>query len=266
MGINWERRYLTKSAAYDMNFVAQAGTDFVRGVDIARIGNDAFEGTRFVVNCTVDDQDPGTTGWHADVWQNPLFAADEENIILYNIRATNLHYQPMNINSTTSASPVVPARNIAIVNCYMSMTTPIPAGGGTLLWQRQTDHLLIWNSTFLNCGFAIYDDREPDFSTRKNGSITNMSVRGTVFDFFTWQLDLAGTSIDFSDWRDNHFIKTNSRYSGTAYTTGNALLDAVTGRPLAGSPLLNRLATPVVPIDAGNGVRSSPADAGAYEQ
>src|SRR5690606_3653845 len=71
IGINWKRRYLTDSAIHDVNFVAQEGTDCCRGLDIDRIGNDAFEGTHFVVNCSVDDQDPGTTGWHADVWQNP---------------------------------------------------------------------------------------------------------------------------------------------------------------------------------------------------
>jgi hypothetical protein len=77
------------------------------------------------------------------------------------------------------------------------------------------------------------------------------------------------SEIDWAGFDQNHYTLTSADdggaiVRGTNYTTGPPQLDA-SGRPLAGSPLLGRIAPLNVRTDAEGAPRSEPADVGAYE-
>lgn len=237
---------------------ATSGSSLCRGLTITRISDDAFQNVPAIYNCVVDDVDPLDTGAHADVWQhgtgNDVNKIDD-NVIVYNLRATNLKYQSVFIRPDIYRPPSH-AQGMAFVNVYMEMLTESHGWGG---WSRWVDHLLWWHCTYRVKGMGIMPDTY--LGVQHDCNITNMSVRGCDFHF----LELGGSDgdIDFSDWNHNHFVYP-AVTRGTNVTTGSNDLDAF-GIPLANSPLLDRL-DPVVPVDTRNKLRQGQADVGAYER
>ena len=252
----YARLYYTGSSITE---VAQAtsGSQLCRGLTITRISDDAFQNVPLVINCAVDDIDPLSTGAHADCWQhgagNDTNKVDH-NVIVYNLKATNLKYQSLFIRGDIY-SPPTKSSGMAFVNVYMAMRSDGYGWGG---WYRWVDHLLWWNCSFPVKGMGIMGDTYAN--VKQPCSISNFSVRGCTFAFLGAGND---TAVDYSEWDTNHFVDP-SFTKGRNITTGNDMLDA-NGVPMSGSPLLNRMSA-VVPIDAANKIRTGLADVGAFER
>jgi hypothetical protein len=207
----------------------------------------------------VDDIDPLATGIHADAWQHGggnQYNKIDDNVIVYNLRATNLKYQSVFIRADIYSPPSY-AQGMAFVNVYMQMRSDSAGWGG---WYRWVDHLLWWNCSYTVKGMGIMPDTYA--GVKQNCSIKNMSVKGCDFAFF----GIGGTNgaydLDMSDWKSNHFVDPSVTY-GNGVTTGDDAIDSY-GVPLSSSPLLDKF-SPVVPVDCRNKPRGL-SDVGAYER
>lgn len=117
---NW---YITDSYIYNVDFACRPSTAIARGLNISTIANDAFEQNAYlVVNCQLDYQHPGSTGWHADVRQTYL-GAKPSNSIMFNVIATDLYYQGLffRIQSTD-------VQNTAFVNVFVQLAETLSGG------------------------------------------------------------------------------------------------------------------------------------------
>jgi len=260
-------QWYTDSYVSDTDFAVQGGK-LARGLTIEHIGNDAFQHCPMIVRCTADDIDPGSTGWHADAWQY-FGSFNWDNLIVYDFRATDLHYQGIMCNIGDSG--YAPPKNIAFVNNYFELADPIshdgPSGGALMLWKRGADHLLMWHNTFAYSGSgssghqAFYDNsREPDCV------ISNSSFAGNKWTDFR---NDASSTFSPGDFMSNHYDENvghhyHTQTPGSDVTTGNAQLDSF-GRPEGSSPLLSRISPLLVPADASGMARGSVGDVGAYE-
>jgi hypothetical protein len=267
VGINTPAAYQTDCTISNCDFAVMTDrTLMARGLTVTNIGNDAFQNVPLVVNCTVDNVDPGATGWHADVvgdgYQSNLWQSGGCRIV-YNLRATNCHYQGIycNCNYQSYAGQL---NGQAFVNVYIELADPIRTGGGGSGYNLAVNHMLWWNvalvskrATPYSHGFWFHQDGSPEQQT----NMTNLSVIGCCWD----NLGISGTLLacDQSQWDNNHFCAGTTR--GANPTTGNPGLDPTSGKPLATSILRNRLTTPRVPIDANNSPRPNPASVGAYQ-
>ena len=257
----WDKKWLTSSYITNVDFAVGVG-QMARGLTIEGIGNDAFQHCPMVVDCSANDLDPGSTGWHSDAWQW-YSTGGPSNTIVYNYRCTDAHYQGIMCRTGVSSSSA--ARNVAFVNMYVELRAPHrKSNGPASLWMRSVDHLLLWNCTFVGHPFNIYDDQQngQSFGTVLN----NLDVQGCVFDML--KVSAPKGSVPSSAFAHNHYVS-NSDYNavmlGSDISSGNAGLDS-SGTPQSGSPLLNRITPPMVPCDADNSPRGSTGDVGAYER
>lgn len=148
---NSDKHYSTNNYVYDADYGYRKAA-LVRGVDMVKIGNDALENTPYVVNCTLNDLDNGSTGWHADAYQVFTGASNPpaNNRIVYNYKATDLGYQGVFMRSDTGT-----AKDNAFVNVMIEMRGPAsPNESGAPVFSsfavsHSWDHLLVWNSSFL---------------------------------------------------------------------------------------------------------------------
>jgi hypothetical protein len=264
LGTGLSKVYLTDCWISDCDYptLNSNATCMARGLVIEHISNDAFQNVPLVVNCTVDDISPGTTGAHADCigdWE----ADGEQSRIVYGLRGTNLHYQGIWNNQDSSYS--TPLEGYAFVNVYLQLADPIIYGGGGSAYAFGTNHLLFWNCTFdshtsapYSHGFGLYVDGSP----RQQTNMTNVSVIGCAFGYVTIQ-NSPLLSVDMSNWDANHYCQ-GALQPGTNVSNGNPRLSS-DGHPLADSPLLGRLALPITPADVLNVLRPTPAASGAFE-
>ena len=283
VGDNYCYKYITESRLSNLRFAQGEGFPLLiaRNLVIEHIGEDAFVQTPLIINVSLTDQDPGPPGgyeWHADAWQSPgitTSAPPPDNNIVYNYRGTDLHYQA--IFGRVKAL----ATNNAFVNVFMEMRDPVrsygPGNEGVGSWLGGTyDHLLIWNCTFIGTAtghdFWFVDE---NYTGTLQFQMTNVSFRGNVFTRWLTTEGLGWTLSAGADFFDNHYITPTGALTYTpgaagSYTTGAAGLITDTasvdfGRPLASSPLVNRMAVPVVPCDLSGRPRTAGCDIGAYE-
>ncbi len=258
-------KYMTDCyiTAVDFAFHGDAtGTYLARGLTIEHIGNDAFVRVPMIVNCTADDVDPGSTGWHADAWQW-WGGYGDSNLICYNYRATGLHYQGIFWRAYDNSNvPLPDANGAAFVNVYMA--GPGQDGSGFFCgFYRAMDHLLFWNCSFVDGFAAFMDDQYGGVSFPMD--VTNFDGKGCVFNELK-QWSARGT-FDFSSWDHNHYVLAAGQASrinpGTNVTVGDPMLDG-DGCPTTSSPLMNRISEMVVPVDAAGRTRTSPTTVGAY--
>ena len=260
--------------------VSDGGTNIqlVRNHNVTYIGDDAFQNVPLIINAEVLDiypwcpeGHPGRTDpslidgtcLHADAWQhwggNDVNGWDD-NVIVYNYRATNLNYASLFIRADISSAPTH-AQGMAFVNVHMS--GPNSNAG----WYRWVDHLIIWHSTFdlsasggnITGRMSFYNDNYPTGTFGPD--IKNASVVGSLFSGITTNDE---SRIDWSGFDQNHF--TNDYWTmvrGTNPTTGDPLLDSY-GIP-QNTSLHDRVSPLLVPIDADNNLRDSMGDVGAYE-
>jgi len=241
------------------------GQKIMRNLTINAVREDCFQNVPFGVNIRVFGSDPGAVAnpEHADVIQG--WGAAPHNWIWYNVVAKDLHYQGIFIRSGDTA------KNNAFVNCLLEMRDPIrndPGDGRGSDWAGKFDHLILWNCTFMgtpsrnNVALGIYESAT---SPPNQFLMKNVSVRGCMFTDFRSYVsteDKAWVNNADVDIRDNHYINLNPPYHGMAPDSGDSTItmgDAKIernvgspdlGRPLAGSPLLNRISPPLVPADA----------------
>ncbi len=255
VGTEW----YTNSYVYDTDF-GVGGGELARGLTMVHLGNDAFQHCPMIVNCTVDDDNPGSTGWHTDAWQW-FSTSGPNNTIVYNYRYTNGHCQGLMCRTGDSSAPS--ARDVAFVNVYIQLSPPSYAANGPVsLWMRSVDHMLMWNCSFIAHPFNIYDDQDSGYFPTV---LTNFDVRGCNFD--TLKCSTPTGYVDFSSFAHNHFVVSSGAQvvtPGMDASTGSAVLDAY-GRPAIGSPLIDRMSPPIVPTDAGGTARDALGDVGAYE-
>jgi hypothetical protein len=255
VGCEYARLFYTDSSITQVQ-QATSGSALCRGLTITAIGDDAFQNVPCVMNCRVDDIDPQGSGAHADAWQHGMgndTNKSDDNVIVYNVVATNLKYQSLFIRGDIYSPPSY-AQGMAFVNVYMAMREDGYGWGG---WGRWVNHLLWWNCTFAVKGMGMMSDTYA--GVKYPCKIQNMSVKGCDFAFF----GDGAAEFDWNSWENNHFVD-GSLTVGQNATTGNDLLDG-NGVPQAGSPLVDRM-TPVVPVDANNRARTSLSDVGAFEQ
>ena len=232
-----------------------------RNVTITQISDDAFRNVPLVINCSADDIDPLNTEAHADAWQYWGGNSEnhwDDNVIIYNYRASGCHFQGIIIRGDLDRAPSH-AQGMALVNVCIT--------GEEYWWNvwfRWVDHLLLWNCTF-DKRFAFRSDDYAGYGNNVPPDIKDFYCNGVCFK----SLQVLGDddrNVDFSRWSENHFGEVEGAWvvRGTNTTSGDALLDEG-NRPLANSPLRNRLARPLVPVDIVGVPRNSPACIGAYE-
>ncbi len=220
----------------------------VRNTHIRNVAGDVFSGAQTVVSSSVDNimfieapnpaNDP-----HADVYQSRPWAGVLDNIIVYGLKATRLQAHGLNIGSI---------ENSAFVNTLIH-PAPIPPGGPTgrmvgqyfeSMFGDNMNHVLIWQSTFLNSFTWYGHSNQSNFSIRNSifGAMSEDTDRGVQRSII--QNTLAPTS------SNNHFIN-SPLLVGTEVTTGAINLRntwALDFRPDS-SILLNRVEEIIVPID-----------------
>ena len=293
--------YWTDSEVNKSNFgVYTQNTVLVRGLYIHEISNDPFQAAPLVINTRVDDvrgnylDSLGNKQPHADLFQP---GADADNFIMYNVRATGLHYDIFWSNIYADAAT---ATGIALVNVFAEIDLdPNPAYGnrpvvfGGILGQY--NHLLMWHNTYIWGAGSIPSDHLPlaIYLTKsypgnfRQYSVINSSFRGNLFDALginnldngePWYQEPYLTNHG-DEFLDNHFVNVNPTgdyYHGAAYglrySSGDPqinrnLQSPTIGQPLsAGSPLVNRENVPPVPADANGKARSTTgATIGAFE-
>lgn len=163
--------YSTNNYIFDADYAFRRAT-LVRGVDMEQIGNDAFENTGFVVNCTLDDLSNGPNpSWHADAFQTHTSGVPPpNNRIVYNYKATNVHYEGIFMRSDAGL-----AANNAFVNVFIELREPADLNETNSYAfmasaiNQSWDHLLFWHCTFLNGHSEV------------SGTLTNASFIGNIF-------------------------------------------------------------------------------------
>jgi hypothetical protein len=261
VGINFAAIFWTDSYITNVRFGVQPRiTQLCRGLTIEHTGDDVFQNVPMVVNCTADDINPGPTSWHSDAWQHWGGTEADDNCIVYNYRATNCYYQGIFIRGRDNTPSPPNAQGMAMVNLYVEMH---PDAVGTNDWYRRVDHLIWWHCTFANAEFNIFKD--PYDGNYWDVEVTDFSAIGNCF--YKLQLNQSDAGIDWSGWSHNHFQIGSGGLAvtrGTDQTIGDPRLDAF-GRPMAGSPLFDRVSPACVPGDLTGTSRATPSDVGAYE-
>lgn len=170
--------YVTNSYYYNVDRGCTA--DLARNVTLKKIAEDAFRNNNLVVNARVDDQDNGSNdgydlNYHADTFQN--FGNPPNNQILYNLYATDLHYQGLFLRTSSGT-----AKDAAYINNFFEMRSPANFGGvadvltaGAFYFDDDDwDHVLLWHCSFQGSGLSMY---VPSGS----GHVRNASIIGNVF-------------------------------------------------------------------------------------
>jgi len=271
-------KYYTESNFSNMG-KAVSGALLGRNLYIHDIGDDAFCRTPLVLNSHAENIDPrdgicvGGGCNHADCWQwwgTPV----PHNMIIYGLDCINNTYQGI-FARTQGLEPYgvqnPPAEGVAIINLQTKLTDPKSFADNA--WYIPANHMLFWHNSF-DEEFNFWNDR--DSSGKFPLNIVDFDVRGNSF--FDVELNAPlgddnggdpqapGVELDF--WVSNHFLHEAgweyfSETPGTDVTTGDPMVDSH-GKPLAGSPLIDRVSPLVVPVDADNNLRNI-GDVGAFE-
>jgi hypothetical protein len=294
---NPDKHFSTNDYTYNSDYAYRRAA-LVRGATISTIGNDVFENGIFVINTVVDNVSNVGTGWHSDAYQvHTTGVPPADNRIIYNYKATDVHYQGIFMRSDAGT-----ATDNAFVNVLIEMREPADQDeSGNYAFTAFTayhnwDHLLLWHVTLLTAhsGFP--------------GTLTNSSIIGSIFHHFNDTGTPVGTPT-LPEWANgndqgnealyNHFMNVRGETSSDnctpttrftweswpcphwyakrpdsgisrTYTTGEGIIDinhesADFTYPVSGAPIIDVISSPVVPVDLYNVERGSLADVGAVE-
>ena len=247
---------------------------FARGCETYKIAQDNFQNSYLVVNCSLNDTIGSQAGAHSDAVQYFSLGAEIQNRIVYNYKATNLGYQGVFFKGWTTQGTV---KDLAFVNVLVHMTSETVEGGGAFYWSdegRYLDHVLMWHCTVLNQPTAIWD----------GVYLEDCSMIGNVIHELASGTDPAPQFVPGNPYGNealhNHFETHDDLYhaayadsdSGGTITTGdpgiNTGIDPINydyARPIAGSPLIERIPFNIIPSDMLGNPRDSFADVGALE-
>jgi hypothetical protein len=177
---------------------------FQRNCEISNIGGDVWRAKddMVIINTKVDNMDP-MPGAHADLiqWYNPGSVVD--NVILYNITATNINSQGFFGYS---------GENTAIVNVLVEKT----ADNARLSQVFDMNHILIWHSNFVNLDFSITD----------TSNVSNWNIQNSILNkLIPGDQNPTVTELDASFISNNHYVELNWNQTngglGNNYTTGD---------------------------------------------
>lgn len=229
------------------------GGRIVRNIEAWNLSGDFLGSRSMFINCHLRHMRPAP-GVHPDVYQ--VYAGSNRNIIIYGLKALDVVSQGINIGQGADVTD-----DVAVVNCLIEQRAGahtrnfLPAASaGT------SNHVVLWHHTMVNIS-----------TTDSYTGQRNLDTIGCVFGGFSH----AGDG-DISGWRfdQNHFgsagsaIGTNSsagdpQYVAKATWDGDTLTSEGDYRPAVGSPLVGRVAEPLVPIDVDGNLRGTPTAAGA---
>lgn len=265
----WRGGVYSTDDEYHDTHRAVKGVSLIRNPYVHDIGGDAFRELHgMAINVRIENLihvDGNAT--HPDVMQFHSNAGNDpfENIIIYGLKAVhNIAGQALFVSVDTADNGI--NRDWAIVNYNTDAT-----GGGGAQLNNNTDHFLLWNLTIANQGFAI---RDSQYASNGPTSMTNLSIRNSVFHKF--MLNSTGDSPTFADssWADNnHYIDVTSygaQAPGNQTTSGGTYEQLFVApaegdfRPAANSILVEREA-PLVPVDLEGNSRKLLSAIGAYE-
>ena len=308
--------FITDTYNYDVDKASTAGAQIVRNVTIYKIAEDAARNGALLVNLRIDDMDNGTrksfdgpsdAAWvasgrapyHSDTYQD--FSRGPDDLIFYNVYATNLHYQGLFLRQNSTGE------NNAFVNVFMEMREPgtrgttsdlITLSAGSIYAEAADvstwNHLLVWHCSFPYSYFNLH-------GVESRTELTNVSMIGNVF----WEFRDTGSSGGYepddifgednpyknvalfnhykSSWTDGDHsagVHSCSPDSGSATTQSvggegypevfdltNNVTYANFGRPLNYSILVDRLPSNItgIPADALGALRDTKPDVGALE-
>ena len=249
---HWGGIYATNLVVEETSHAVRDAT-FIRDVRVDMVSRSPFGASPMVINSVVTRFDRANTNNHGDVF-HWLSRTNTENVIVYGVRATNFNTQ--GIYAEVYGEPH-PFDNIALVNLHVTRDTQSVAGSW---WETSTNHLLMWNVSL--------PDQPLRWKLNHFGSsLKNVSIKGSVFERFTMD---NPANFPNSTITDNHFVNLASFGSfatGTNFTVGDPRFrNPAAGdyTPVLGSPLRNRLAQALVPIDSVGNPRGAPTAIGAF--
>ena len=261
--------YVSDSLLESMN-KGCLSTTFVRNNEIRDIAGDALLNVKVALNNTINDTGPLPGDLiHADFIQFFAINPGLENIIIFNLHATDAtDTQGWHVGYT---SHIVgsPWRDFAFVNLVLDMTPNFSAQ-----WIPTANHVLWWNLTIPEGRTMILDN-----PLGENTTITNFDMRHCVFNAFTILNSGTSPSLNDQSWAsNNHYMDTTTHAVSTPgddVTTGGSkatlFVNASQGNYEAkpGSVLLNRLSVSDIvapPVDAlGREITQFPAAIGALQ-
>ena len=274
--------YYTSSYIYAVRFGIEGQASFVRGLDVHYLDDDFFQNKRdfMAVNCKVDDTYGTYDENHTDIIQ--IYSNPFDNIIVYNLVATNIQYQSIFLNAGDGAGGG--STNWALVNCLFEIRTKTPGGGRGWIHDKW-NHLLLWH-----CTFGAYFPSDFPWGTLwladygndgDDMEFDNTSFIGNVFRSLNIEIGDAGYGNDFLDSGNsygneasyNHYEETRGYEAGENYTTGTGVLDFDTpgsdtfGYPVDEAIIIDRLPSNLTGVmcDAYGNPRDSRPDVGALE-
>jgi PKD repeat protein len=210
------RYYMTGSVIRN---VSNAGGYWQRNCTIRNIGADVWRPSdgSFYVNIDVDNMDYAP-GAHPDLIQfyNPGTRVD--NVILYNVYATNMMSQGL-FGDT--------AQNVAFVNLMLEKVADKDGTNYMLSQLADFNHLLIWHSTFRNLGVFLRDDADHF----PNSDIENNVFTTLLPDGNPAPVELPSATVRHNHYRERVWTQTNGPL-GTGYTEGDPLF--VSEAPVSG--------------------------------
>jgi hypothetical protein len=213
---------------------------------------------------------------HANLIQHAGSPA-AENVCFYGLRSRN-------IGLTGELPDAILVRNLIAVGVHKDwafVNVELSVGGNSLL-QHSANHLLLWYVTHARCqsitpaatGVLSIADDPPDSPAT---NIPNLSIRNSTIKQFSitriaGDPPAPGTIPAAADtsWADNNHFETGDQF-GTGATGGSdeasMFVDAANNdrTPKATGPLVNRVATPLVGVDANWELRGPDGAIGAYK-
>ncbi len=233
--------FATDSIAYDW-FRGWVYCELTRNCNSWDIGEQAFTGSRMVVNGKVRHIRFGHADAHPDVW----FPGDvvNDNVILYGIEALDIHAQGIAWNGRTDG-PANSGTNMAFVNILIEAAPDVAVNSQ---WEDiRAEHILLWHVSLPNSSWLWRFTDRPGYVMRMD----DISVRNCVF----FHLGVQDFSIPDDWYHNNHFINNvpsnGTLTPGTSPTAGP--IEWGSGyTPLLGSPIADRVVTDIVPADLRN--------------
>lgn len=249
-------------------------TFLVRNTSIHDIAGDAIVNVRTALNVSISDTQPlPGDGIHPDVLQyytvNPPF----ENLILFNVHATDTYAQGWHIAYTGHEKGGLWA-DIALVNLLLDQNSNY-----TAQWIPSANHVLWWNLTIPAGATLIRNNPTDGAGQGEVTQIDNFDMRNCVFFAFALREDDVPPSLTDDGWaNENHYIDPSvygTSTPGGNVTTGqspSALFvnpDQHSYTPINGSVLTNRVTEEAarVHVDALNrAITEWPAAIGALRE
>lgn len=231
--------YFTDHAVYDYKHGISSHdspTPLIRNVHCRRVGEDSFrinDGNCLLVNCSVEDVDPGTSDFHPDIVN--LYNLDWwENIIIYGLTAIK------DINSQ-GVSPCW-IKDMAVINCLIHRD---PKGVMGMNLEAPLDHYLISNSTFTTQSISLRGTHARNVCFY-NSVFNRLSVyNGVTQNQFNDLILCSNIHIV----RPERWVVSDGEGPITFGNPGFIDFDNLDFRPDNTSILLNRVVEPMIPID-----------------